>query len=304
VDTGWAGADLVDQAGAVLAQEPLHVGERGAGCGPGPVAEQGGQRLAVDRVKPGPRRIVVLARQQHCVLDPRRLQDLERRREVARARAPHRLAPDGHGLAGVLARLHELLDLERLDRCRLERRHIVLAVDAASGAGTEAGLRLDDHREADLVDERAQLGRGPRQRAARHRHAARAQHLLHAVLVAEVARDGAGQAVDAERVAHLRHRQLQLLEHAGQAIDRADRARDRAHRDGELAAVEAVGDAIVAGDARAQGGGNRLLRVGADHAERDAVELGERPHVAVRVLEEARGDEDHVRHERSSLQDA
>ena len=97
----------------------------------------------------------------------------------------------------------------------------------------------------------------------------------------------------------LGHRELQLLEHAGQAVDAPDRARDRAHGLGELHAVERVGDAVVAGDPRTQRRRDGLLGIHADEAERDALELRERPHVAVRVLEEPRRDEDDVRHGRN-----
>jgi hypothetical protein len=68
----------------------------------------------------------------------------------------------------------------------------------------------------------AELAQRAHQRAPRDRDTVRAEHLLHAVLVAEVAGDGGVDPLDAERVARLGHRHLELLERARQPVDPPD----------------------------------------------------------------------------------
>ena len=77
-------------------------------------------------------------------------------------------------------------------------------------------------------------------------HAVRLENGLHALLVAEVVRHVGAHARDAERVAHLAERDLQLLEHPHQRVDAAEMARHDARGVGDLLRVGPVGDPVVA----------------------------------------------------------
>ena len=72
------------------------------------------------------------------------------------------------------------------------------------------------------------------------------EHGLHALLVAEVVRHVGAHARDAERVAHLAERDLQLLEHPHQRVDAAEMPGHRACGIGDLLRIGPVGDAVVA----------------------------------------------------------
>src|SRR5262245_51878293 len=135
--------------------------------------------------------------------------------------------------------------------------------------------------------------------ALRDRNAVRAQHVLHAVLVAERMSDVAADALDVERITYLRERKLQLLKGPREAIHPPHATRDRADGHRELLRIEGVVHLVVTSDASANVGRNPRTRVCADDAERDLRHRREPLHVAVRVLEETWSDEDDVRHRRA-----
>ena len=95
------------------------------------------------------------------------------------------------------------------------------------------------------LGERQRLAGGRDELVPGARHAGRAQHRLHARLVADVVRGLHVHALDAERLAHLCQRHLQLLQRADQAFDPADLAAEAGHRLGDLARVERVVDPPV-----------------------------------------------------------
>ena len=149
VRAGRPRGDLADRERAVVAAEPLHVGHAGLEA----------ERL--DRAHAERARVVVvgpvdLARQHDHPLDPRVLDDLERRRVVARARLEPDLAADGDRLEAVLAAAQELLGQRRADRARRAApaappRSSSSVVDPPGRLAAHPGRRLEHHRQPDLA---------------------------------------------------------------------------------------------------------------------------------------------------------
>ena len=235
-------ADLGDQRGTVRFAEPLHVRQAGAHS----EHLESAKGDAPDVVET---RMVDLARNQHAPLDPRVIDDVERRRQVVRKRVPDRPAADRDGVERELVPDHELLDdglALRGGADRGERRpHLAGVADPEGALGASTGGRLEHHGVADVLDERPGFGVARHPLMPRAGHAGALQNGLHPRLVAEVLRHLGAHAFDPERVAHLAQRDLQLLEGADQALRRADQPRQAAHRVGDLLWIESVGDPEV-----------------------------------------------------------
>ena len=91
-------------------------------------------------------------------------------------------------------------------------------VEPVGGLRPGAGRRLGHQREADLGGEGQRLGRLADQPVPGARHARRGQHRLHPRLVAHVARGLDAMPVDAQRLAGLGERHLQLLQRPDQPL--------------------------------------------------------------------------------------
>ena len=109
------------------------------------------------------------------------------------------------------------------------------------------GGRLDHQREADLGSKVGRRGGRLGQPVPGAGHARGAQHGLHLVLVPEVAGRGRVHAGDAQVLADLGQRHLELLEHGQQPLHRAQRPGEPLDGPGDLAGVERVVDAPVPG---------------------------------------------------------
>ena len=99
---------------------------------------------------------------------------------------------------------------------------------------------------------------------------------------------------DAQRVADLAERDLQLLEHAEEAVDPAEVAAHRPRRVGDLLRVGAVGDPVMPRERGAQVVAEPVLGVLADQPEADVRQRrgsGDEPHGG---REQERGNEDRV----------
>jgi hypothetical protein len=241
-------------------------------------------------------RVVDLARNKDAPLDPGIVDDVERRRQVVRKRVPDRPAADRDGVERELVADDELLD-HRLAVCRRadlgERRAQLAAIADAKGALRPGpGGRLEHHRIAHAVDEGPGFGVARDALVAGAGDAGTLQHGLHPRLVAEVLCHLRTHAFDAESVAHLAERHLQLFESTDEALRRSDLPRQAAHGVGDLLRIEAVGDAVVRGELRLQAGWQPLGRILADEAGGDARQVGDRFDEAQCRIEKERGDED------------
>ena len=124
----------------------------------------------------------------------------------------------------------------------------------------------------------------------------RLEHGLHARLVAKVAGHLGTHPRDAQGVTDLAERDLQLLEHAKQAIDAAEVSCHHPGGVGDLLRVGAVVHPVVSRECGAQVVAKLLLRILADEAEPDIRQRrgsGDEPHGGG---EQERSDEDRVRH--------
>ena len=218
---GRPGADLRDRGRAVGSAEPLHVREAVAH----PEGLHGGRPDVEDLPVA---RVGQLAGEQHRPLDPRVAQHRERRRPVVRDRRPHRAAADLHAVERELVADEELLQQAGFLRARRDggepAAQRVGVVEAVGGLRPGARGRLGHEREPDRRGERQRLLGRADELVARARHARRGEHLLHPGLVPHVVGGRGVHARDAQRVAGLRERHLQLLEGAHQPFDRAPAA--------------------------------------------------------------------------------
>ena len=240
------GPDLGDGDRAVGPPEPFHVGEPGAQ----PQRPQRGRRDSPVWGVPGPADV---AGQQDRPLHPRVAQHLQRGRQVVRDRVPDDLPVDHHAVVGALLPGQELLDQRgpvRGGRGGLQPRFQVGGIIQAERAlGPGAGGRLDHQREADLAGEIGGSGRVGGQPVPGAGHARGPQHRLHLVLVPEVAGRGRVHAGDAQVLADLGQRHLQLLQHGQQPLHRAQLPPEPLDGPGDLAGVERVVDPPVPGQA-------------------------------------------------------
>ena len=149
-------------------------------------------------------------------------------------------------------------------------RSAVEVVEPVGGLRPGAGRRLGHQREPDLVGERQRLTGGGDQLMPGTRHPGGAQHRLHPGLVPHVHRGLHVHALDAQRLAHLGQRDLQLLQRADQAFHPSHLTTEAGHRLGDLARVECVVDPPVPGQAFLQHGGQALGRLGGDDGQPDA----------------------------------
>ena len=246
---GRPGADLGHGERAVGAAEPLHVRQ------PGPQPERGhGVVAEADDV--GVLRSVDVPRQHDAPLDPRVRQHVERARQVAADRVPDEPAVDHDAVEGVLVAADELLEEHRFvgtrrgvgEPCgqlrRRRRRGTCCARRRRPAAWRRTGSRPG--RRSALAS--SARGDPP---AACARHAGRLEGRLHARLVAEAVGDVGRHAGDAQALAHLRQRDLEVLQDGDEAVDRAEVAAHRRHGLGEPVGVEAVVDAPVRGGGQA-----------------------------------------------------
>jgi hypothetical protein len=180
------GADLGDRHRPVGAVEPFRVGETGA-------HPERGDGTVGGRHQVGVFRTVDLAWQQHTPLDPRMLQDVERARQVAADRVPDQSLVHDDAVERVLVAAHELLEHHRDLRVRRVRCEpafeLARVVDPERVARPGAGEWLDDEREPDVADDRADLIGGVGPSAPRARDSRPFEDLLHPGLVAEVLGD-------------------------------------------------------------------------------------------------------------------
>jgi hypothetical protein len=103
---------------------------------------------------------------------------------------------------------------------------------------------------------------------------------------------------DAQRVAGLRERHLQLLERADEARDRPQLLRQPRHGVGDLPGVQRVVDAPVPGQVAGQLGGHLLRRRGGDQAQPHVRELCRGGHEPRGGGHQERGHERGVHHGR------
>ena len=143
---------------------------------------------------------------------------------------------------------------------------------------------------------KGEWNRAPAETMPRHGHARRPQHVLHPRLLAEVLRGLLGHPLDAEAVAHVPERHLQLLEHADQAVHATQVLGERSGCIGDLLRVGGVVDAIVTGEAGAHGLGEALFGILADQPQTDIRQRRRRGDEAHRGLEKEGSDEDGGRH--------
>ena len=233
---------LRDRDRPVAATKPLHVAQAG-------VHTQHVERARARRLDVVVPVVVDFARQHHAPLDPRIAQDLERRRVVVRERVPYGAPVDRDRLQRMLVADDELLDESRVPRAwrglrhRLAERRFVVGAKRRDRART--GRRLDDHGISDGSREGHGLVGRFREAVPRARQAGRAKRVLHLRLVPEALRDVNPHAGDAERLAHLGERHLELLVGAKESVDRADTARQLACRPQQLVRVQDVVHAPV-----------------------------------------------------------
>ncbi len=272
--TRRAGAHLGHRDRTVRAAEPLHVREALAHA-------QRPHRRGPDVEDLPVARVVELAGQQHRPLDPRVAQHRERRRPVVRNGRPHRRAADLHAVEGELVADQELLQQTRRVRMRRDRREpAAQGVDVVEPVGclrARARGRLRDQREPDRRGERQRLLGVADELVARARHPGGGEHLLHPRLVAHVVRGRRRPARDAQRLAGVRERHLQLLQRADQPLDRPQLPREPRDGLGDLPRVQRVVDPPVPGQVPRQLGGNLLRGRGRDQAQPHA---GQRAAVA------------------------
>jgi hypothetical protein len=247
-------------------------------------------------------RVGQLAGEQHGPLDPRVAQHGERRRPVVRDRRPHRASADLHAVEGELVADEELLQQPRCLGPRGDGGEPAAqrggVVEAVGGLRPSARRRLRDEREPDRRGERQRLLGRADELVARARHARRGEHLLHPGLVPHVVGRPGVHARDAQRVAGLRERHLQLLEGAHQPFDGPQLPAQACDGVGDLPRVQRVVHAPVRGEVARQLGRHLLRGRRGDQAEPHARELGRRGHEPDGRGEQERGDERGVHHGR------
>jgi hypothetical protein len=130
----------------------------------------------------------------------------------------------------------------------------------------------------------------------RAEHAGRAEHSLHLRLVPEVDCGRDVDAVDAEVLADLGERHLELFEHADEALHRTDLTAQAAHRLRDLGGVESVVDAPVRGRVLPQSRRHPFHGFGRDQAELDAGQPGRALDESVGGLQQVRRHEGNGHH--------
>jgi hypothetical protein len=290
VGTGRARGDLPDGERAVLAPEPLHVREAR-------FEAEGFDRAHAEGagvVEFGP---VDHARVQDHPLNPRVLDDLEGRRQIARERLKAGFAADGDGLEAVFATAQELLGEHGVGAGRthgFERRvQLGRPVDAPRRFAAHAGEGLEHEGVPDVFGEFAGLRRRRDGAVLRAGQAVPPQLVFHAGFVSKQIGRLHGRAGHAERLAHLCELNLHRLEDARDPVQFAVPALERPRGFDELPGVEGVAH-LHAIREEASVGAPRGLVVDAEQA--DAVEAGDGPGEAQGGLEGVGGDEKDVSH--------
>ena len=213
---------------------------------------------------------------------------------------PDQLAVDEHAVEAVLGSDHHLLEEDRgavPRRVGAEPRlELRAAIDPERCACPGAGRRLGHQRIPERFRRSARLVRRAREPVPRARDAVGFEHRFHSCLVAKIAGDLGAHARDTQSIANLAQGNLQLLEHADQAVDAAEMLRHHARRIGDLLRIGAVPDPVMAGDLRSKVVSKLVLRVLADKPQADTgmrCGCGDEAH---RRREQEGGDEDRVRH--------
>ena len=206
------------------------------------------------------------------------------------------VAVDGDRVVEALVALDELLDrdLGAVVDTAASDRPVELGgrVDARGARRAGAGGRLDDEREADLGDERADVvaGAPPVERGARHPGGA--QRLLHRRLVAAQIGGAHARARDAARLSHVRRGHDVRLDRRLQPID-PHHPLDDLHGVVQLALVGDRADLLVVRQPALDVVVEPVLGSLAD-ADHRRPRLGEGAGELLLVVGEARLEEDHV----------
>jgi hypothetical protein len=176
------------------------------------------------------------------------------------------------------------------------RGHLVLVVDAKCISRSCSGRRLGYQRKTDLACEAECLFDAVRQAMPGTWKPMPRQHAFHTGLVAKVPRRLGTQPADAQRIAHLTQRHLQILEHSNQTLDWPEALRAAACRIRDLLRVEPVRDAVVSRQPLTKSGWQSLLGILRDETEPDPRERCHRLDESEGGLAEERCNEDDVGH--------
>ena len=158
------------------------------------------------------------------------------------------------------------------------------------------GRRFCDERVSEICRRSAGLIDRVGEAVSRAGNVVRLEHGLHARLVAEVVCHLGAHAGDAQRIADLAERYLQLLEHADEPVGPAEMVGQGARRVGDLLRVGAFLDPVVPGEHGAKVVAKPVLGVLADQSKADVGKQRCGRDKSHRCRQEERSYKDRVRH--------